>query len=87
MTNKRQTPLQAIREKCLDCCCGSRSEVKLCPCNDCSLWLFRAGHNPARAGIGGKGNNAQNANSSPGFQVQDLFSDNFAEKAMKETEE
>ena len=24
------TPLNAIRRKCLDCCCGSSSEVKLC---------------------------------------------------------
>lgn len=25
------TPMKAIRAKCLDCCCGSSVEVKLCP--------------------------------------------------------
>lgn len=49
------TPLKAIREKCLDCCCGSAHEVRLCPAESCTLWPFRFGHNPARAGIGGNG--------------------------------
>ena len=39
---------QAIRAKCLDCCCGSAKEVKLCPMEDCPLYLFRLGHNPNR---------------------------------------
>lgn len=47
------TPLKAIRLKCLDCCCGSAKEVKLCVCPDCSLFPFRFGKNPNRAGIGG----------------------------------
>lgn len=46
------TPLKAIRAKCLDCCCGSAFEVKLCACKDCSLWPFRDGRNPARKGVG-----------------------------------
>lgn len=49
------TPLKAIRAKCLDCVCGQANEVKLCPCEDCPLWQYRFGHNPKRAGIGGKG--------------------------------
>lgn len=40
------TPIQAIKAKCLDCCCGQAYEVKLCPCNDCPLYPFRLGHNP-----------------------------------------
>ena len=40
------TPIKAIRAKCLDCCCGSQTEVKLCTCTDCSLYPFRLGHNP-----------------------------------------
>ena len=40
------TALKAIRAKCLDCCCGSSHEVKLCPCPDCPLHSFRFGHNP-----------------------------------------
>ena len=40
------TPTQAIREKCLDCCCGSANEVKMCVCKDCALYPFRFGKNP-----------------------------------------
>lgn len=40
------TPLKAIREKCLDCCCGASAEVKLCPVTGCALWQYRFGHNP-----------------------------------------
>ena len=47
------TPLKAIRLKCLDCCCGSVYEVKLCPSEDCPLYPYRLGHNPARKGLGG----------------------------------
>lgn len=39
------TPIQAIREKCLDCAYSPR-EVKLCPCKDCALYPFRFGKNP-----------------------------------------
>lgn len=38
------TPLKAIREKCLDCCCGQPKEVKLCPVTKCPLYEFRFGH-------------------------------------------
>lgn len=40
------TPLKAIRAKCLECSCGSPSEVKLCPMTDCALYEFRLGKNP-----------------------------------------
>ena len=46
------TPLRAIREKCLDCCAGLASEVKLCPCINCTLHPYRLGRNPALAGKG-----------------------------------
>ena len=48
------TPIKAIRAKCIDCMCGLTHEVKLCPITDCSLWPYRMGHNPNRAGKGGK---------------------------------
>lgn len=41
-------PVKVIRLKCLDCCCGSSDEVKVCPCEDCPLWPFRFGKNPYR---------------------------------------
>lgn len=50
----RTTSLKAIRLKCLDCCCGSAHEVKMCPLKNCPLHLFRLGKNPNRAGIGDK---------------------------------
>ena len=34
---------KAIRLKCLDCCCGSAYEVRLCPQRTCPLWRFRLG--------------------------------------------
>lgn len=40
------TPLEAIREKCLDCCCGESSEVKNCPVTNCPLHTFRFGRKP-----------------------------------------
>ncbi len=46
MEGKRISPLKAIRLKCLDCCCGSSNEVKLCTIPRCPLYPFREGHNP-----------------------------------------
>lgn len=42
------TPIQAIREKCLDCA-YTPLEVRLCPCKDCALYPFRFGKNPFRS--------------------------------------
>lgn len=64
------TPMRAIRAKCLDCCCGQMQEVRLCPSLSCALWRYRMGRNPARAGIGGKGKNAPNNNSSTDLSEQ-----------------
>lgn len=47
-------PLRAMREKCLDCCCGQAAEVKECPCTGCSLWPYRLGRSPNRKGRPGK---------------------------------
>ena len=46
MEEKRISALKAIRLKCLDCCCGSSYEVKLCSVEKCPLYPFREGHNP-----------------------------------------
>ena len=43
------TPMKAIRAKCLDCCCGSANEVRLCTAESCALHPFRLGKNPYRA--------------------------------------
>lgn len=49
MSNKILTPLRAIRARCIDCCGGSYSEVRLCPCSDCPLFLYRLGKRPKSA--------------------------------------
>ena len=41
-----QSPLRAIRAKCLDCSCYQASEVRLCEAIKCPLWPFRAGKHP-----------------------------------------
>jgi hypothetical protein len=43
---RAQNPLKAIREKCLDCCCGNASEVRKCVSEDCPSWPYRMGTNP-----------------------------------------
>jgi len=45
-TSKILTPIKAIRAKCLECCCGSRKEVKMCHIINCPLWPYRLGHRP-----------------------------------------
>jgi hypothetical protein len=44
--HKQMSPLEAIRLKCLDCCCYQPSEVRLCEAVTCALWPFRAGKHP-----------------------------------------
>ena len=39
----RITRGRAIRLKCLDCCCGSAWEVRLCENRQCPLWRYRMG--------------------------------------------
>ena len=43
-----KSPLKAIRQHCLECCCGSAYEVKNCVIHDCELYPFRLGNNPNR---------------------------------------
>jgi hypothetical protein len=49
------TPMRAIRFFCLECLGWKPSEVKVCTGKQCSLYPYRFGTNPERAGIGGKG--------------------------------
>lgn len=44
--DKKLTPtilLAAIRANCLECCGGSRREVRNCVINYCQLWPYRMG--------------------------------------------
>lgn len=40
------TPIKAIRAKCLDCCCDSRTAVRFCSVENCPLYPYRMGHRP-----------------------------------------
>lgn len=54
------TPVKAIRVFCLACMGGSKRLVRECNNPDCSLYPYRLGTNPNRAGIGGR--RSQNPN-------------------------
>ena len=41
-----ESPIRAIRAKCLDCCGAAASEVRKCVAFNCPLWPFRMGRNP-----------------------------------------
>ena len=43
-----KSPLKAIRQHCLDCCCGIASEVKNCQIKTCHLWPYRMGKDTTR---------------------------------------
>ena len=46
-TDRRLTPLKAIRKHCVEhCCLGQPSEVRVCPCKDCEFYPYRLGHKP-----------------------------------------
>lgn len=47
------TPLKAIWEKCLDCCCGQYNEVSSCKITTCPLHSFRIGPKPKEKRIPG----------------------------------
>ncbi|UFW88949.1 hypothetical protein BjapCC829_10790 [Bradyrhizobium barranii] len=47
--HEQQSPLRAIRAKCLDFSCYQISEVRLCEAIKCPLWPFRAGKHPRHA--------------------------------------
>ena len=44
--HKVDSLLTVIRKKCLDCCVGQISEVRLCTATACDLWPYRMGTNP-----------------------------------------
>lgn len=41
-----ESPIKAIRAKCIDCSGGSESEVRKCVQHSCPLWPMRMGRNP-----------------------------------------
>lgn len=45
---KSTTPLEAIKDFCMECCGYQRDEVKNCTAPKCALYSFRLGKNPYR---------------------------------------
>ena len=41
-----ESPIKAIRAKCLDCSGNNAAEVRKCVAASCALWPFRMGRNP-----------------------------------------
>lgn len=41
-----ESPMKAIRKKCLDCCGNQAIEVKACSALDCPIWKYRLGLHP-----------------------------------------
>jgi hypothetical protein len=44
---QKNSALLAIRAKCLDCACGSNSEIRKCTLTHCALHPFRMGKRPS----------------------------------------
>lgn len=43
MPAEKKSRKQAVRNKCVDCCCGNKAEVRKCSATSCPLWPFRMG--------------------------------------------
>lgn len=59
------TPIKAIRAKCLDCCCGHPSEVRICTTIKCPLYPYRMGKRPKMDGDTPENETAENTQESP----------------------
>lgn len=70
------TPVKAIRKFCLTCAQGSYKIIRECQNLECPLRLFRMGHNPKRAQIGGNLDTLK----------QNMKIDTFAGDAKKKTD-
>lgn len=44
-----ESPIKAVRAKCIDCSGGSMAEARKCACTGCPLWPMRMGVNPFHA--------------------------------------
>ena len=45
------TPIKAIRKKCLDCICRQVIEIRECLVIECALYPYRMGRRPDKATI------------------------------------
>ena len=45
------TPVKAMRKKCIDCCNGQYEEIRKCTVINCALYPYRMGRRPDTATI------------------------------------
>lgn len=50
-TKMYDTPVKAIRKKCLDCCCSSHKEISQCTVIKCAICLYRFGRRPNKVTV------------------------------------
>ena len=46
MNKLYDTPIKAMRKKCLDCTCNQHQEIRLCTVIDCAIYPYRMGKRP-----------------------------------------
>ena len=46
-----ETPIKAIRKKCLDCSYWSTKEVRECPVINCAIYSYRFGRRPDKTTV------------------------------------
>ncbi len=46
-----ETPIKAIRKKCLDCTCGQYEEIRNCTVINCTLYPYRMGRRPDKSTV------------------------------------
>ena len=51
MAKLYDSPIKAIRKKCLDCTCNQPKEIRLCLVVNCPLYPYRMGTRPSQATI------------------------------------
>lgn len=49
MAKLYETPIKAIRKKCLDCCNHQSKEVRLCTMINCAIYPYRFGRRPDKS--------------------------------------
>ena len=42
------TPIKAMRKKCIDCTAGSYKEIRLCMIVECAIYPYRFGRRPSK---------------------------------------
>ncbi len=72
---RKITPMKAIRLKCLDCCCGSAMEVRLCTAKNCPLYTYKSGHRPKEGSLSANTTFTEKSEASPQFFEKEPYTE------------